>query len=180
MAAGNIPELRTIIQVERSHCARSLRGFHRFDDGLRRGFRQCRKDSAAVKPAHALFENFLPLKITRLQLRRRFVATIVKHHRRAHALPAVAVNGGHVGPVHAVVFEMFVKRLHAHGAHAFRDQIANRIFHHRGRNAGVEAKTIGEICGDVKFTAADVDIAVGRFAEGNNARIQPMHQRAQR
>ena len=41
-------------------------------------------------------------------------------------------------------------------------------------------KTIRQVRGDVEFAAADVDLAFGGFAEGNDAGVQPMDQRAQR
>ena len=54
------------------------------------------KNAAAVEPAHAPAKNRFPVEIARLELRRGFVAAIVKHDRRAHALAAVAVDGRHV------------------------------------------------------------------------------------
>ena len=75
-----------------------------------------------MKPANAAGKNFFPVKIARLQLGRRFVAAIIKHHRSPDALAAVAVNGGHIGPVDTVVFEIFVKRTNTHGFDAFSNQ----------------------------------------------------------
>ena len=66
--------------------------------------------------------------------RRRFVGPVVENNRRANAVSAVAVDGGHVGAVDAVVFETLVKRLHSHRLDAFGDQIADRILHHGGGN----------------------------------------------
>ena len=66
---------------------------------------------------------------------------VVKDHRRAHAVAAVAVNGRHVRAGDAVVLEMLVERLHAHGAHALGDQIADRIIDHRGGDAGLQAES---------------------------------------
>ena len=76
-----------------------------------------------------------------------FVAAVVEHHRRAHALAAVAVNRGHVRAVHAVVLELLVERLHAHRPHALGDQVADGIIHHGRGDAGVEPEAIGEIGG---------------------------------
>ena len=133
-----------------------------------------------VEPAHASRENRLPIEIARLQLRRGLVAAIVEHHRRAHAQAAIAVYRRHVRTVHAVVLEVLVERLHAHGAYALRNQRADRIIHHRARHARVEAETIGQVRGAIEFAAAHVDLAFGRLAERDDPGIQAMHQRAQR
>jgi hypothetical protein len=81
--------------------------------------------------------------------------------------------------VNAVVLELLVERLHAHCADALGDEIANGIIHHRGGDAGVQAETVGQIGGAVEFAAADVDVAVRRLAERDDARIKPVNQRAE-
>ena len=95
------------------------------------------EDAAAVEPAHAAGEDVLPVEIARLELRAGFVAAVVEHHRRAHALAAVAVDRGHVRAVDAVVLEVLVEGLHAHRAHALGDQVADGIIHHGGGDAGL-------------------------------------------
>ena len=84
------------------------------------------------------------------------------------------------GPLNAVVLEMLVERFDAHRADAFGDQIADRIIHHRGGDAGLQPEAIGQIGRDIEFAAADVNVALSRFAERNDSRIEPMHQRAER
>ena len=82
------------------------------------------------------------------------------------------------GPLHAVVLEVLVERLHAHRAHALGDQVADRVIHHRGRDAGVQAEAVGQVGGAVELAAADVDVALGRLAERDDARVQAMDQGA--
>ncbi len=41
-------------------------------------------------------------------------------------------------------------------------------------------KAIRQIRGDVELAAAHVDLALGRFAERNDSRVQPVDQRAER
>ena len=95
-----------------------------------------------------LAEDCLPIEIARLQQRGRFVAAVVEHHRRAHAVAAVAIDGRHVRAGDAVVLEVLVERLDAHGPHALGDQIADRIIDHGGGDAGLEAEAIGQVRGD--------------------------------
>ena len=47
-------------------------------------------------------------------------------------------------------------------------------------NAGVESKTIREVRRDVKFAAADMDVAMRRFAERDDAGVESMHERSER
>ena len=49
----------------------------------------------------------------------------------------------------------------------------------RGDDAGFEIEAIGEIGRHIEFAAGDVDIAMGGLAEGDNARVKPMHQSAE-
>ena len=179
MAAPDVPQLGAVVQIERSDRAGRLGGLHPFDDHLAGGFRQRGKDAAAVEPAHAAGEDRLPVEIARLELRGGFIRAVVEHHRGAHALAAVAVDGGHVGTVDAVVLESLVKWLDAHGPHALGDQVADRVIHHGRGDAGLQAEAIRQIGGAVELAAADVDLALGRLAEGNDARIEAMDQRAQ-
>ena len=74
----------------------------------------------------------------------------------------------------------FIERLDTHRLNAPSDQFADRVFHHRGDNAGVEAKAVREICSHVVFAAADVNRALMRFAKGKKTGIEAMHHRAQR
>ena len=85
--ADRLPKLLAVVQVERADHPSRLRRLHRFNHQLRRRLRQRGEDAAAVEPAHALAEDRLPVEVARLQQRRRFVAAVVEHHRRAHAEP---------------------------------------------------------------------------------------------
>jgi len=132
-----------------------------------------------VEPADAAGENGRPVEVAWLELGSRFIIAIVKHHRRAHSLAPVAVNGSHVGTMHAVVLEALVERLHPHRPHPLGNQVADGIIHHRRGNARLQAKAVGEIGRHVKLAAAHVDLALGRLAERDDARVQPMNQRAE-
>ena len=120
------------------------------------------------------------LGIDTLELGRGFVAAIVEDHGRADALAAVTIDGGHVGAANAVMREVFVERLHPHSPHALGDQVADRVIHHRRRDAGLQAKAVREVGRHVKLAAADVDLALGCLAEGDDARIETMHDGAER
>src|SRR5438094_5227510 len=132
-----------------------------------------------MEPADAAAKNFRPVEIAWFELRGGFVRTVVKHDWRAQALAAIAVNRRDVRTVDAVVLEVLVKRLHAHRPDALGDEIPDRIIHHRAGQPGLQAKAIGEIGRDVELAAADVDVAVRGFVEGDDARIETMNERAE-
>ena len=132
-----------------------------------------------MKPAHALGEDRLPVDVSGLQLGRSFIAAVVEDHRGADALAAIAVDRRHVRTVDAVVFEMPVEWRDAHCTHALGDQVADRVVNHRRSDAGLQPEAIREIGRDVEFTAADVDVAVGGFPEGNDSGIETMDQCAE-
>ena len=81
------------------------------------------------------------------------------------------------GPVHAVVGEPLVERLHPHRPHPLGDQFADRVVDHRRGDAGLQAEAVRQVGRDVELAAADVDLARGRLAERDDSRIQPMDQR---
>ncbi len=70
---------------------------------------------------------------------------------------------------------MFIEGLHAHRADAFVDHRADRVVHHRGSDAGFQAEAVGQVGRHVEFAAADVDIAVCRLAERDDACVEPMY-----
>ena len=117
-SARRAPELFTVVEIERHDRAVGLRGLHRFDNQVRGGRRQRRKDAAAVKPADARAKDRRPVEVTRLEPRRGFVAAVVEDDGRTHAVTAIAVDGGHVRAPGAVVLEQLVERRHTHRAHA--------------------------------------------------------------
>ena len=138
-----------------------------------------RENSAAVKPADARAKDGFPIEIAGFEHGPGFVGAIIENHRSAHAEAAVAIDGGHVGAVHAIVLEVLVEGLHAHGAHALGDQIADGIIHHRRGDARLQAKAIRQIGGAVELTTADVDLALGGLAKRNNSGIEPVNKGAQ-
>ena len=92
----------------------------------------------------------------------------------------VAIDGGHVGAGDAVVLEVLVEWPHAHRSHALSNQIADGIIDHRRGDTRFQAKAIGQVRRDVEFAAADVNLALVRLAERNNAGIKTVNQRAER
>ena len=77
------------------------------------------------------------------------------------------------------MLEMLVERCDTHGPHALGDQVADGVIHHGRGDAGLQAEAVGEVGGDVELAAADVDLALGRLAEGDDAGIETMDQGAQ-
>ena len=80
----------------------------------------------------------------------------------------------------AVVLEVLVEGFDAHGADALGDQVADGVIHHRRGDARLHAEAVGEVGGDVKFAAADVNLALGRLAERDDAGVEPMDEGAER
>ena len=138
--------------------------------------RQGGEDAAAVEPAHAAGEDRLPVEVAGLQPGRRLVGAVVENHRRPHAVAPVAVDGGDVRPGHAVVREVLVERPDAHGPHPLRHQIADRVIDHGRRDAGLQAKAIGQVGGHVEFAAADVNLALRRLAKRHDSRVETVDQ----
>ena len=120
----------------------------------------------------------VPVEVSRLELTRRLVAPVVKHDRRAHAVPAIAVNRGHVRAPGAVVLEHLVERGDAHRSDAAGNELADRIFDHRGRHTGTKPEAIRQVCRGVEFAAAHVNGARRRFSKRHDAGIEPVHQGA--
>ena len=94
-------------------------------------------------------------------------------------MAAVAVDCGNVRPAHPVVLEAFIEWLDTHRPHSLGNQFADRIVHHRRRYSGPQAEAVRQIGGDVKLTAADMNLTFGRFAEGNDSRIKAVDQGAE-
>ena len=95
-------------------------------------------------------------------------------------MTTIAVDGREVWSRNAVMVEAFIERLDAHRLNARRDQFTDRVIDHRGSYAGVQAKTIGEVRGDVVLAATHVNLTLMSFAKRNQSRIEPVDQRAQR
>ena len=106
--------------------------------------------------------------------------TVVEDHRRAHAVAAVAVDGGHVRAGDAVVREMLVKRADAHGANTLVDHIADGVIDHGGDDTGIQAEAVREVRGHVELAAADVNVAVIGLAERNRTGIQAVYESTER
>src|SRR5262249_34832576 len=157
--AGDVPELRAVIEVERNHRARRFGCMHGLDHQLSCRWVERGEDAAAVEPTHAPGKNLLPLEIARFELRRRLVATVVKHHRSGDAMSTVTINSCHVRAADAVVLESLVERLDAHGSDAFGDQLTERIIDQCRGDAGAKSETISEVGSHVEFATADVNLA---------------------
>src|SRR5437588_1869048 len=133
-----------------------------------------------MEPAHAAREDFFPVEVARFETRRRLVRAVVEDDGRANAEAPVAIDGGHVRPRHAVVLERLVERPHAHRAHALTDEVADGVVDHRRDYSSLHAEAVREVGRAVELAAADVNLALGRLAEGDDARINPVHERAER
>ena len=131
-----------------------------------------------MEPAHAAGKNFLPIEIAGFEKSASLIRPVVKYDRRADALAAITVYRRHIRSVDAIMLEVFIERLHPHGFHPFRDQIADGIVHHGGRNSRFQSETIGQIGGAVELATAHMDQALRRFAERNDSGIQTMDQGA--
>ena len=179
-AADGRPQLGAIIEVERRDGAGRLGCLHALDDQRGCGLGERGEDAAGMKPAHAAAENLRPVEITGLEQGAGFIRAVVEDDRRAHAVAAIAVNGGHIGPADAVVLEPFVERRHAGFPHAALDELADRIIDHCGRDACLHSEAIRETRSDVVFAAGDVNVDRPRLPERNHARVEPMHERTER
>ena len=72
---------------------------------------------------------------------------VVEDDGGAHAVAAVAVDGGHVRAADAVVLEVLVEGPDAHRADALGDQVADGVIDHGGGDAGFQAEAIGQVGG---------------------------------
>ncbi len=179
LAPRNLPELLAEVEVERGDGARGLRGLHAFDDDLGRRLRKGREDAARVEPADTAREDFPPVEVAGLELRGGLIRAVVEDDGRADAVAAVAVDGGDVGAAHAVVLEPLVEGLDAHRADALGDELADGVADHRRDDAGVEAEAVGEVGGAVELAARNVYLASRSLAEGDDAGVNAVDERAQ-
>src|SRR5258707_7807266 len=113
-----------------------------------------------MEPAHPSLEDFLPVEIACLQLRRSFIATVIKNHRRAYSLAAITIYRGHIWPVDTIVFEPLIKRFDPHRPDPLGNQFADRIIDHCRDNARLKAKTISQVGRNVELASAHVDLAL--------------------
>src|SRR2546425_4099948 len=133
-----------------------------------------------MEPAHAPGKNVVPVEVSRLETRRSLVRPVVENHRSAHAITSVAIDGGNVRPADTVVLEAFIEWFDSHRSDSLGNQFADWIINHRRRYPGLQAEAVRQIGSDVVFAAADMNLTFGRFAKGNDARIEAMDHRAQR
>ena len=138
------------------------------------------EDAAGMEPAHAAGEDPGPVEVAGLEQGAGLVRAVVEDDRRAHAVAAVAVDRGDIGPADAVVLEPFVERRHAGFAHAALHELADRVVDHGGGDAGLQSEAVGQAGGDVVFAAGDVDLERARLAERDHARVEPVHERTER
>ena len=47
-------------------------------------------------------------------------------------------------------------------------------------NAGLQAEAVRQVGGDVELAAADMDLALGRLAKGDDSRVQAVDQGTER
>ncbi len=179
-AADGRPEFRAIVEVERGDGAGGLGGLHSLDDQRSGGLGERREDAAGMKPAHAAVENPRPVEVAGLEQGTGFIRAVVEDDRRPHSVAAIAVDGGDIGPAHAVVLEPFVERSHAGFAHAGLHELSDGIVDHSRRDARLHSEAVREVGGHVVFAAGDVNVDRSCLAERNHARVEPMHERAQR
>ena len=78
------------------------------------------------------------------------------------------------------MLEAFVEGLHAHGADALGDEVADRVVDDRARDGGAHAEAVGQVGGGVELAAAHVDGAGLRLAKRHDARVEPMNEGAER
>ena len=152
-----LPELLAVVEVEGGDGAGLLGGLHRFHDDLSGGGGERRKRFRRSGTSARPERRCLPIEVAGLELRGGLVAAVVENDGSADAEALVAVDGGHVGAMHAIVLEVLVEGLDAHGADALVDEIADGVVHHGGGDAGIELEAIGQIRGYIELAAADVD-----------------------
>jgi hypothetical protein len=76
------------------------------------------------------------------------------------------------------VLEVLVEGLDAHGADALMDEIADGVLDHRGDDAGLETKAVGEVGCAVELAAGDVDLAFRCLAERDDTGVEPVNESA--
>ena len=179
LAAHRLPELGTVVEIERHDSAGLPARLHALDDELARRLGECREDAAGVEPAHAPREDRLPVEVAGLEEPAGLVGAVVEDDRRTDAVTAIAVDGGDVGPANAVVLELLVEGSDAHLADPGLYKFAERVVHHRRADAGLEAKAVGEVGGHVVLAAGDVDVQRAGLAERHHAGVEAMDQSAQ-
>src|SRR5262245_11746283 len=118
-----------------------------------------------MKPAHSSREYFRPVEVAGLEESAGLVGAVVEDYRRSHTLAAIAVDRGDVGAAHAVVLKPFEKRSDARFADPRLHQFTDSVVDHRGRNAGAQAETVGQVGRDVVFAAGDVNLHAAGFAK---------------
>src|SRR5690242_5217835 len=86
LAANALPKRWPVVQIVGNDGAMFLRGLDGFEDQLRRGVAEGRKNAAGVKPTHTeLAENVVPVEIAGLQLTGGGVTTIRNADGPAHS-----------------------------------------------------------------------------------------------
>src|SRR6266404_9809428 len=133
-----------------------------------------------MEPADTAGEDGFPLKISRLELGRGFVAAVVENNGGTHPLAAVTIDGSHVRALDTVVLEMLVERPHTHGAHSFSNEVTDGIIYHGGSDSGLQSEAICQIGSNIEFPAADMDLTLMGFSEGHDARVEAVDEGAER
>src|SRR5258706_10024039 len=107
-----------------------------------------------MKPAYAAREDRFPVKVARLEARRCLIRAIIENDGCTHAVPAIAIDRGHIRPGDTIMLEPFVERPNPHRPDTLGDQIADRIIHHCRYDARAQTKTVRQGRGSIELAAA--------------------------
>src|ERR1017187_1390631 len=144
VTTGDLPKLLAEVQIKRSDGSCGLGFPHHLRGQRSRGWGERREDAATVHPFHASGEDLLPVEVANLELRGGFIASVVEDHWRAHAKSTVAVYRRHIRTGDAVVFEVLVKRLYAHGSNPLGNQVTDGIVGHCRSDSRLQSETVRE------------------------------------
>src|SRR5439155_3345783 len=120
------------------------------------------------------------VEVARLEPGRRLVGAVVEDDGRAYADAAIAIDGGDIRAGDPIVGIALVEGRHSHRPDPIFHQFTDGIMDHRADDAGLEAEAVRQVGGDVELSAADMDTALGRFAERDDSWVQAVDKRAQR
>ena len=121
----------------------------------------------------------LPIEVAGLQPPGRFVRAVVEYHRARARHGRGRCRPWPYSASYAVVLEMLVERLDAHGPHAFGDKVADRIIYHRGRDAGLHRKQSDRLAAQLNSPPLTWIWHSCALRKGMMPRVQAMHQRAE-
>src|ERR1035437_981612 len=129
-----------------------------------------------MEPTYAARKDCLPIKISRLWERSRFIATVIKNDRSAHTITLVAVNRCHVRTVYTVMFKLFIEGFYSHSSYSFRNKFADWVVYHSACNTRIHTEAISKICSNIELATAHMNFAFVCSSERNSSRIEPVNQ----